>query len=56
MKSKKSKSPMKKAVVKSKVKKVDDLSYGDKIQSKAMDLDNKNPKLAMLASKKIKAT
>ena len=44
------KKPMKK---KSSVRKVDDFSAQDKGQSKAMNIDEKNPKLAKIAERKV---
>ena len=46
----------KKSMMKKKVRKVDDFSVGDRNQSRAMDLDEKNPKLAKFVSKKARAT
>jgi len=50
---------MKKKTVKKAVKKsrrlVDDFSINDKGQSRAMNLDDKNPKLAKLAERKVRA-
>ncbi len=40
---------------KSKYKEVDDISCGNRAQSKAMNLDEKNTKLAKFAEKKVKA-
>jgi hypothetical protein len=47
--------PKKKSMKKKMPKKVDDLSIGNKMQSKAMNLDEKNPKLAKCAERKVKA-
>jgi hypothetical protein len=46
------KKPMK---MKMKAKKVDDFSVNDKGQSKAMNIDEKNPKLAKCAERKVRA-